>query len=399
MSYTITSDNNGYYFSIYLPTGIAPSSTPVVKFLERPALSYGTANIDNESLFFPGAVKVKFYSDYDNLFDYLYNSDTTLFLYENNTLIFKGKIDAEEIGYIPSQNIYELTFVDLSQQLKTKSYDVISEYVGYYTKTNILDIIRRILLEISVTLGTIKGAECLTVESSYNSGNGYVERDFSAMGTDPAYFFDGTYKTLWDVLEAILSSFGFLGFFIGDKFELRFRFDNSSSIVTAEKLKHDYEIGWVGAYDYLTASIRSGGTSRENKIIDHRAVTSKPPIKDIVYNYEVPAGSLPGGNNFNNLYVYLPAYIVGIGYEGFYGTRDNTVDINGSGIKKSLWQQLLDKVDARISVKRRRLKAHIFDDTIALFDVLQVDGHNYVITEISRELGKKITKVTGISIN
>ncbi len=397
MSFNLISDNNDYYFEIYLPSG--SSAQHHTYFLERPSLEYKTGG-DNESIFFPGSLKLKFFSDYPGLFDKLYEDGVILTLYENNQAIFKGEIDIEEISYNPNSQEYEITVIDFSQKFKEMPYDTISEYVGNTNITLITDILSRILSELGISLATPIGMNALTAESEYYEpiSGSFLVKDFNSFGSYPSYFFDGYYKSLLDVLEGIASSFGFIGVFKGSQFEIRFRFSSSPTTIGKEKISYDIEMTKISAYDYLVASVRDGSSiGRLESVKDLRTIHNVDPKKQITYNYEIPAGTLPNGNGFNNLYVFLSDYEVGLGNGGWYNTHMDAVDINSSGNKAALWKKIFDAAADRIGKSRTKITAEIFDK-IGLYETITFNSVNYIVTEASREIGKSKTKITALEI-
>lgn len=397
MSVFLSSDNNGYYFLLYLPTGSPSENENVLRFTERPSLRYGGDNIESEVLFFPGNVKVEFYSDFPGLFDLLYDDGVILLLYEDGDLVFTGYLDTDEVMYVPDTGEYSLVFIDRSKRLKDIPYTAIGSYIGNNTSTYVTEIIDTILQQAGISLGGIYGSGGLTVESTYYLNGEYVERDFLAMATFPSYFFGGYYKSLWDILFALIRSFGFIGYFRGNVFKMRFMWDSTPPAVISNA-GYGYEAEWVSRYDVLTASVRTGSGSRESYVINHIAVANGEPNKEASFDYEVPAGTLPGGStSFVNLLVYLPAYIVGLGNEGFYYARGDTAEINGGGAKQALWRKIFEGINARIGVKRKRVKAEIFRK-VEMAEVISFYGEDYIVTETRRKLGESLTKITAVSL-
>lgn len=395
----LSSENyNGNYFTINVPNLIEnPFDDYIIKSLKRPVISYGAEDIDNESIFFTSNVRVEFRCNNASLFPVLYDPSVSITVFENNSFVFTGNIDVEDINYTRINKTFKLTFTDASKTLKTKPYTLLPSYIGNNTITFVQDIISVILNTIDYTL-EVRGADSLKLKTNATFLGVPFYANFTQFGTYPSYFFDGTYKTLWDALKGILDSFGLLGYFAGNKFILQPRFYSDIIILTDADISEKTEQSIIGGYDYVECSIRVGTVGQ--RVIynyDHRINTTEDPKKKITYYFEVPGGSHPIYNSqtsFNNLYGYVPEYVAGIG-NAYWSNLPDSISING-GSEYACWKAVSLTIDNIIKNNRLKIKTDIFKIPISLFDTIQIDGRNYKIITTKREIGIAKTSIMGL---
>ncbi len=391
---TFTGENiNGDYYQIVIPEmSPNPFSDDILTSTKRISISYGADNIDNESIFFPSNVKVEFHTK-ENILEYLYDPNISIAVYQNGNLRFIGLLDVEDINYSISKNIYKLTFIDKSKALKTIAFDTIEWGGTYNNVVYIEEMLNRIVGEIGYGIELSGTNSVKAVDDVYD-----YEAPFQNFGTYPSYFFDGSYETLWDVLVAILSSFGLVGYFYADKFRVQPRFYGESSVVDLELHTTSTEIQYIGGYDYIECDIRTGTGTRATFSYDYRDDPTKEPKKKITYKYEVPGGEHPQVGSlvsFTNLYVFVPAYVAGLGNEGFQ-VSTNGVKINGSSAAQSCWRAVSNSIATKIRMKRKKIRATIFSTNYFLFDNITVLGVRYKIISLKIEMGLAKSVITGL---
>ena len=395
---TFTSENiNGDYVQIVIPEMPPnPFSDDVIVSTKRVSISYGADNIDNESIFFPSNVKVEFHTT-ENILDYLYDPNVNIYVYQSGDLIFFGYLDVEDINYSIAKNIYKLTFIDKSKALKSIPYDTI-EWGGLYNQiVYIEEILSRITNEIDYDIELLGANTIKAVTDTYEGANLY-EAPFQYFGTYPSYFFDGTYETLWDVLVAILSSFGLVGYFYADKFRVQPRFYGESTTIGLDEQTPNTEVKFIGGYDFIECDIRTGSVgTRVTYNYDYRDDPSKDPLKKITYKYEVPGGEHPPAGSlvsFTNLYAYVPEYIAGLG-NGHWCTIVNGVKINGA-TAQSCWRAVSSNVAMKVKLKRKKIRVTIFNTNFYLFDNITVLGIRYKIINLKNDIGMGKSVITGL---
>jgi hypothetical protein len=399
MAIILRSDENYYRFEITIPNNTFYDDFVDVRFLDKPEISYNADYFDNESLFFPSNLKVKFFSDYNNLFNYFNNPQVRVDFYENNQLIFWGYLDIEETIYVPTTNEYTLTFIDYSKEISNKPFLQFGQYVNNNNPVLLTDIITTLISPCTVVLRF--NANYITFESSFYdsfSGN-YYKGGFDKFGTFPSYFFDGTYKTAFDIIKNMLFSLGLLGFFEGNKLVIKPRFSFSNPLVCDELVDAEIENQIVKSYDYIIADVRTSTPGqRQQKIYDYRINILEEPKKQITHKFEIVGGTEPDGNlSFNNLFIYVPAYITGLGNDAFYIGRMNTFQLN-SGIPGSVWGIIADTTANRLSQTRLKISGNMFHSDTHLFDIINYRNHNYIITSVRRKVGENLVKFTALSI-
>lgn len=395
----ITSEYNTVYFSLDIPnlSSMPFGETLIIKQIKDIDLSFGADNIDNESIFFPSSLKLEFWTNHPSILLALYDSNVKITVYEDDQVVFIGYIDIEDINFDQQDNTYRLTFVDKSEKLKKIDYNYLSQFVGNPYVEYITTLINEIVSVVGSTVNYY-GIDNLQGKTAFYDGVDYYVCSYLKFGTFPEYFFGGIYKTLWDVLKAILDSFGLIGYFSGGSFNVYPRFF-SDPILADNYLLNKREITIIGNYDYIVASIRVDNLSGAvEKIYDHRILVNKDPVKPVTYKFEVAGGNHPIYNNqisFTNLYGYVDEYIAGLG-NGHWSLINNGVQVNGGGFYPC-WEAIARAINEIISLPRLKISTEIYSLDIKLFDTVQIGGKNYKVINTKRKLGRGLISIVGLS--
>ena len=385
MSYTLTAGDAKCSIEIFLPEASEAPHTTLIA--DRPEISYGADDIDNESVFFPGSCKIQLYSNFAGLFDYLYHRDCRISVYENDEYVFTGYIDMEDIELSLSDGILSLTFVDNSRALKIIPVSELTELEGH---GNMLfqDIIQLILDRVDVDLQWDVPGSYIEAESEYTTVGG-LER----MGIPPFLMLTGSAGTALEVLNHLLISLGLIGYFTADKFVVKPRFTTVSAIpLTPDNLGDDAEISPVSDSDQIKFWVKESdleGTWAPYIVSDTRLDPSQEAKNLLEYWIYFPGG-WPSAYNYN------PIVLKDTDYEIFYQTTESSFSVNGSA-RSDLVQLFGGLIADRCAVVRRKLKGST-RIRLGLFDILSHQGKNYVVTEIDRLIGEDMTDFHAISI-
>jgi len=400
----INSDNNGYRFEIWVNSGEVTFENYITRFTEAPEISYNADNFDNESLFFPSSLKLKFWSNVPDLLDYLGDPLVYVLFYEGSDLIFRGKIDIEETLNPFNTKLYSLTFLDKSRELADVHYTQFSALNNntIYSLVNMLCVAMGYTGAISNPPGSYADDyldmrfdvdNYFKAKSDFYVVNppGYYEGGFDKMGTYGYYFFEGRYKTAFEIIRSVLHSCGLIGFFVDNKLVILPRFvENSPTVIN--RYDFDSELNIIADYDYITADVRTSSPGVYAQMIyDHRANSAIDPKKSITQKYELCGGLPPSGSYFMNVSIFVAPD------NQWYYCRENSFQLNG-GTAGAAWRILADAMDSRLSIKRKKLSTKIYSTQVILFETIQVGGRDYIVSSISRKLGEQSRKVTALSV-
>ncbi|GAB4130511.1 MAG: hypothetical protein Fur0015_04400 [Ignavibacteriales bacterium] len=395
----ITSEYNTVYFSLDIPnlSSMPFGETLIIKQIKKIDLSFGADNIDNESIFFPSSLKLEFWTNHPSMLLALYDSNVKITVYENDQVVFIGYIDIEDINFDRQDNTYRLTFIDKSEKLKKIDYSYLGQFIGNQNVDYVTTLIDAIASVVDSTVNYY-GIDNLQGKTAFYDGVDYYVCSYLKFGTSPEYFFQGLYATLWDVLKAILDSFGLIGYFSGGTFNVYPRFF-SSPILVDNNLLRNQEITVIANYDYIIAQIRIDNLSGAvEKIYDHRVLVNKDPVKPVTYKFEVAGGDHPTYNNqisFTNLYGYVDEYIAGLG-NGHWSLINNGVRVNG-GSFYPCWEAVARAIRDIITLPRLKVRAELYGLDIKLFDTIQIAGKNYKVINTKRSLGTNKISIIGLS--
>jgi hypothetical protein len=396
---------DGNYFTISIPD---LTEDILIRSIRRPQLSYGADNIDNESIFFPSNVKIEFFCLY-NLLPLLCNKDITISIFENNTLVFKGYLDVEDINYSPLKNIYSLRFIDQSDKLKRLKYN---QSVGY-TSQNWTKKLDDLFLE---ALGVLDYVQLIfkneyaikgEVTNYYPGGSSYLA-PFSQFCTSRLNFYDSRYDNLWDVIKGILDSFCLLGYFSAGKFIVTPRFaDNVNYIVTEPEYdlsNTEYEM--ISKYDAVSIKWREyfgNGTYGDAGMDFYYGVDDGTKKNNFTYNFAIPELPNPNynpdyattgwGDPYDTLYeVYAMAPNNGLYYVG------HKIIIGNNQPERHMFACGLALKD-KLTRFRKKVKTTVFRE-VSLFDniCLGTDPTVYKITSIKKEIGTLKFDITAIEV-
>lgn len=380
----IQSDNNNCMFKIIV-NDIPYSQLPIYKhcrMIKLPEITYNADNVETESIFFPASLKVEFFLDTINL---LYDTDiytAEITLYENNEIIFVGKIDGEEIYYDPNINTYKITFVDYSKDIAQKKYNELSPVSFWYGQSELIwfsDIIRACIksnMEIDYT------------QIPYNYAVAKVNNNvipYKDMITYKLLWFDGSYETAFDILNKHLSSLGLISYIKGYKLVIKPKFQHSIKNIYKYRIT---EINYVDRYDYIVGDVKTG-SGRQQIIDDLRLDPTKPPKKEITIKYEICGGRYP----YNPGYTYVN-YIAKIGNE-YYFMDPNTFQI-GNNVDAP-WAVVHSFARERLKKRREKISAYVYEK-VEMFDHIRINNKDYIIISLSTTLNSNKYKITALSI-
>mgnify|MGYP001335045478 FL=1 len=380
----IQSDNNNCIFKIIV-NDIPYSQLPIYKhcrMIKLPEITYNADNVESESIFFPASLKVEFFLDTINL---LYDTDiytAEITLYENNEIIFVGKIDGEEIYYDPNINTYKITFVDYSKDIAQKKYNELSPVSFWYGQSELIwfsDIIRACIksnMEIDYT------------QIPYNYAVAKVNNNvipYKDMITYKLLWFDGSYETAFDILNKHLSSLGLISYIKGYKLVIKPKFQHSIKNIYKYRIT---EINYVDRYDYIVGDVKTG-SGRQQIIDDLRLDPTKPPKKEITIKYEICGGRYP----YNPGYTYVN-YIAKIGNE-YYFMDPNTFQI-GNNVDAP-WAVVHSFARERLKKRREKISAYVYEK-VEMFDHIRINNKDYIIISLSTTLNSNKYKITALSI-
>jgi len=350
--------------------------------IKLPEITYNADNVESESIFFPASLKVEFFLDTINL---LYDTDiytAEITLYENNEIIFVGKIDGEEIYYDPNINTYKITFVDYSKDIAQKKYNELSPVSFWYGQSELIwfsDIIRACIksnMEIDYT------------QIPYNYAVAKVNNNvipYKDMITYKLLWFDGSYETAFDILNKHLSSLGLISYIKGYKLVIKPKFQHSIKNIYKYRIT---EINYVDRYDYIVGDVKTG-SGRQQIIDDLRLDPTKPPKKEITIKYEICGGRYP----YNPGYTYVN-YIAKIGNE-YYFMDPNTFQI-GNNVDAP-WAVVHSFARERLKKRREKISAYVYEK-VEMFDHIRINNKDYIIISLSTTLNSNKYKITALSI-
>ncbi len=388
MSLTITTGDEKCSIELFLPE--APAANPYTTLIaEKPEIKYGADDIDNESIFFPGTLKIQLYSNYPNMLDYLHDPNCSISLYENDSLLFTGYIDIEDIELALSDSTYSLTFIDQSRPLKHLPASELTSLSGNSSPVLITTIMQTILNEISVTLQNSVPDSYINASSSETGPIG-----LSRMAVAPEILFTGINVTALDILKSIVVSLGLVGYFMADKFIVKPRFAPVTPISFDDSTLDDgAEISPVAGYDYvefLCKESDTGETWGHYVVSDTRIDPTEDGLNPLEQWMYFPGGTVPGVIEYN------PVHAKDSLYDIYYETEAGSYTVNGSD-EGALVELLGDLTANRVVLTRRKMRAKS-RLMVDLFDIFSYRGRDYIVTEAKRGITDEITQFNAISI-
>lgn len=388
MSLTITTGDDKCSIELLLPSASGPNPYTTL-ISDKPEIKYGADDIDNESIFFPGSLKIQLYSNYPNLLDYLHDPDCSISLYENDTLLFTGYIDIEDIELSLIDSTYSLTFIDQSRPLKNLPASGLTSLSSNASPVLITTIIQTILNEISVTLQNSVPDSYINAHSSDTGSVG-----ISRMAVPPEVLFTGINTTALDILKSIVVSLGLVGYFMADKFIIKPRFATVTPLSFDNgSLDDGAEISPVAGYDYvefLCKESDTGETWGHYIVSDTRIDPTKDGVNPLEQWMYFPGGEVPGAIEYN------PIYAKDALFDIYYASDSGGFTVNGSD-EAALVEHLGDLTANRVVLTRRKMRAKS-RLKVDLFDVFSYQGRNYIVTEAKRGVTDVITQFNAISI-
>jgi len=175
------------------------------------------------------------------------------------------------------------------------------------------------------------------------------------------------YEKASDIVKDVLAIFGAVGVLIGTQFIMQSRFYYSQTTVTILKRQFVKEKGPIPyssqKLEGLQVLVRPGGTSLTYQELygtvyvdeDFNIIQDEETVE--VIELIAVGGDPPGVDGtvypllVRNIWLYIPAFITGLGYDTWVTSVRNSFYVTG-GTKKPLWKCVADEIWALVSQNR-----------------------------------------------